>query len=51
MIPKASVQKINKEAPLKARAQRLEKLKAKRGEYDAEARKEGHDTLGVPPKS
>ena len=49
MIPKASEQKINKEALLKARAQRLEKLKAKRGEYDAEARKEGHDPLGVPP--
>ena len=49
MIPKASEQKINKEALLKARAQRLEKLKAKRGEYDAEARKEGHDALGVPP--
>ena len=50
MIPKASEQKINKEALLKARAQRLEKLKAKRGEYDAEARKEGHDPLGVPPQ-
>ena len=49
MIPKASEQKINKEALLRARAQRLEKLKAKRGEYDAEARKEGHDPHGVPP--
>ena len=50
MIPKASEQKINKEALLRARAQRLEKLKAKRGEYDAEARKEGHDPLGIPPQ-
>ena len=49
MIPKASEQKINKEALLKASAQRLEKLKAKKGEYEAEARKEGHDPLGVPP--
>ena len=30
MIPKASEQKINKEALLRARAQRLEKLKAKK---------------------
>ena len=49
MIPKASEQKINKEALLRSRAQRLEKLKAKRGEYDAEARKEGHEPHGVPP--
>ena len=34
---------------MKARAARLEKLKAKRGEYDAEARKEGHDPRGAPP--
>ena len=50
MIPKASEQKINKEALLRSRAQRLEKLKAKRGEYDAEARKEGHEPHGVPPQ-
>ena len=49
MIPKASEQKINKEALLRAREQRLEKLKVKRGEYDAEARKEGHDSRGAPP--
>ena len=34
---------------MKARAERLEKLKARRGEYDAEARKEGHDPRGAPP--
>ena len=34
---------------MKARAARLEKLKARRGEYDAEARKEGPDPRGVPP--
>ena len=27
----------------------MEKLKARRGEYDAEARKEGHDPRGAPP--
>ena len=36
---------------MRARAARLEKLKAKRGEYDAEARKEGHDPRGAPPPS
>ena len=34
---------------MKARAERLEKLKVRRGEYDAEARKEGHDPRGAPP--
>ena len=34
---------------MRARAVRLEKLKARRGEYDAEARKEGHDPHGAPP--
>ena len=41
---------VDQEALLRARAQRLEKLKAKRGEYDAEARKEGHDPHCVPPQ-
>ena len=40
---------MDKEALLRVRTARLEKLKARRGEYDAEARKEGHDPRGAPP--
>ena len=40
---------MDKEALLRVRTARLEKLKTRRGKYDAEARKEGHDPRGAPP--
>ena len=49
VIPKASEQKFDCDALNKARVERLAKLKAKRGEFDAEAAKEGHDARGAPP--
>ena len=50
MIPKASEQKINKEALLKARAQRLEKLKAKRGSMTPRQGRKDMIRLASPPQ-